>query len=105
MSSYNTTVNIPQGGDALYWGDVAQTGCVRAGKHTVTSAQVTASAATFATGLTTVSGYIVAVLRSNVTVTSDAVITESAGTISVADGGTTYNVTENDVIHWIAVGV
>ena len=102
--SYNTTVNIPQGSDTLNWGTVAQTGCVRAGKHTITGAQATANAATFATGLTTVSGYIVSVLRSNVTATSDAVITESGGTISVADGST-YNVTENDVIHWIAVGV
>lgn len=102
--SYNTLVHIPQGGATLNWGDVAQTGCVRAGKHTVTSWQASANAATFASGLTTVSGYIVSVLRSNVTVTSDAVITESNGTISVADGST-YNVTENDVIHWIAVGV
>ena len=102
--SYNTTVNIPQGGDTLNWGTVAQTGCVRAGKLTVTAGMAGAHAATVASGLTTVSAFIVTALRANVVIGNDAVVTETAGTLSVADGST-YKVAQDDVIHWIAVGV
>lgn len=105
MSSYSTLVNIPQGGATLNWGDVAQTGCVRAGKYTCVADDDTNNKSTVDTGLTTVSFFYATVLRAGVDVaTGQAAITEASGTITVTDAGT-YATTADDVVHWIAVGV
>jgi len=116
-SSYNAGVFAEQGGDklvvdsaaggAIAWGtdstNVSMTGCVRADAHTVTDAQATANKAEITTGLTTVEALSVMILRSGKVATSDAAVSESSGTLTVADGST-YDVTKDDVIHWIAIG-
>jgi len=43
------------------------------------------------------------ILRSGKVATSDAAVSESSGTLTVADGST-FNLTKDDVIHWIAIG-
>ena len=57
------------------------------------------------TGLATITGRMVQILRSDAVVTGDAVVTVSGGTISVASGNATYTLTAADVIFWIANGV
>lgn len=111
----NADVFMEQGGAKLIvgssgsicWGDettnVAQTGCVRAGTHTVTEAEDTAGTLDITTGLSSVSAHCVQVLRSGAVATSDAAVSESEGTITVADGST-FAATAADVIHWIAIG-
>lgn len=70
--------------------------------HVVTSGEATANTVTIATGLNSIIGKLVQVLRSNVDVTGDAVITSSNGDLTVADGST-FNLTAGDVINY-AVG-
>jgi hypothetical protein len=85
-------------------GRVAQSGAVRAGRHTATSGEASAHTMAIASGLTTILFQSVQILRSGADVTGDAAISVSAGTITVADGASTYAVTAGDVINWIAVG-
>lgn len=76
------------------------------GSHTVTADEATANAAVIDTGLAdiTLSKGSVTVWRAGSIVTGDAVITESpSGSISVADGASTYSVTAGDIINWLAV--
>jgi|GEM_PF-2171737 len=74
------------------------------GNHTVTSGEATANTVTIATGLATVSSAQVQVVdASNKVVTADAVVSFSAGNITVADG-TTFNLTAGYVIRYLAVG-
>ena len=115
--AYNANVFMEQGGDKLVvdaaaggsiaYGtsstNVAMTGCVRAGIHTVTEAQAGAKTLTITTGLSSVSAHVVQVLRSNKAATSDATVTVSGGALTVADGSD-FDLTAADVIHWIAVG-
>lgn len=77
---------------------------VVSGSYTVTAGDQTATAATIPTGLTTVSGQIVQILRSNVDVQSDAAITHSGGNVVVTHGAATYTLTAGDVVNWIAYG-
>lgn len=51
----------------------------------------------------TPTGFIVRIMRSNVDVTADSVITLNTTTkvLRVADGGSTYNMTAGDIIHYI----
>ena len=112
---YNADVFMEQGGSKLIvgssgsicWGtsstNVAQTGCVRAGIHTVTSGEATAGTLDITTGLSSVSAHVVQILRSGAVATSDAAVSESSGTLTVADGSS-YSVTASDAIHWIAIG-
>ena len=112
MSTYNTNVYREQDGDtivigasgSLKYGDVAQTGCVRAGAHVATSGEASAGTLDISTGLSSVATFIVQVIRSDVDVHEDAVITESGGTLTVADGAATYSVTASDIVTWVAVG-
>lgn len=72
------------------------------GKATASAAQATANAVDIVTGLAAVSAYIVQIHRSGADVKSDAVMSQpAAGTLRVADGST-YSVTEGEVISWIA---
>lgn len=70
------------------------------GAHTVTAAEASANAAVISTGKSI--GFMVQIFRSGVDVTADAVISQTGGALTVADGGATYNVTAGDVINWIA---
>ncbi len=75
------------------------------GAYTVTAADATANHADIVTGLAdlTLAKSTVKVTRAGADVTVDAVITEFApGTLRVADGGATYNVTAGDIIYWTA---
>ena len=75
-------------------------------KYTVVAADATANLKDInlatAFGTDTPTGFIVQILRSNVTVTGDAVITLTPSTkvLRVADGST-YNMTAGDVINYI----
>lgn len=84
--------------------DIAFSGVVRAGSYTADSDDASAGTLDIDTGLSSVTSYIVQILRSDEAVSSDQGISESGGTITVADGGATYAVTDGDVINWIAVG-
>jgi len=70
------------------------------GAHTVTSTEASSNAATIVTGKPSAAAFIVQIFRSGANVTADSVVTLSAGTLTVADGGATYNMTSGDVIHW-----
>jgi hypothetical protein len=75
------------------------------GVYTVTAADATANHADIVTGLAdlTLTKSTVKVTRAGADVTVDAVVTEPvAGTLRVADGGTTYNMTAGDLIYWTA---
>lgn len=72
------------------------------GTHTVTAGEETANEAAIDTGVATVeTGFIVQIFRAGVNVMNDAVVTLAAGVLTVADGGATYSVTEDDVINYI----
>jgi hypothetical protein len=72
------------------------------GVASASAAQATANVANITTGLATVTGWIAAVYRAGVNVTSDAVFSaQTGGVLRVADGST-YSVTENDKIQYIA---
>lgn len=82
--------------------DDLETNYIYRGKATVSSAQATANAVDIVTGLAAVSAYIVQIYKSGVDVKADAVMSQpAAGTLRIADGST-YSVTEGDVISWIA---
>lgn len=75
------------------------------GSHVVSAGEATANQADIVTGLAdiTIANCVVDVKRAGVTVKADAVVTEPvAGTIRVADGAATYNMTAGDVITWAA---
>jgi len=96
-------VNVQTGG-AIKYNGVANTGVVKSGVTTVSAAQATANTVAITTGLSSITAAQVMVLNTgNNVVTSDADITTSTGTLTVADGST-YNTVENYLIHWIAVG-
>ena len=74
--------------------------------HTATAGEASGGTLDIVTGLTTVSTFkIMALDTGNNVVTADADVTESSGTITVADGAATFAVTENYLIHWVAIGV
>jgi len=79
-------------------------GNLRFGTYTAVAADDTAGTKSIATGLTTVSGYIVQIYRSGVLIFSDQAVSASGGNIVVADGGATYALTAGDVINWVAFG-
>lgn len=83
---------------------LAMSGSVRAGGHTVSSGEGTAHTLAIATGVMTLVSVIVQILRAGAVVTGDAAVSFAAGSITVADGASTYAVTAGDVIEWIAVG-
>ena len=97
------TINMGPGGKLQFDG-VPMSGPVRAGAHTVTAAEVTATQVDVDTGLSNVLSRMVQILRANAVVTADAGISEANGTLTIVAGAVTYVLTENDEIHWIAVG-
>jgi hypothetical protein len=83
---------------------LAMSGSVRAAQHTVTSGEASAHTMAITSGATSIVAQFVQILRSGAAVTGDAAISVSGGTITVADGASTYAVTAGDVVNWLAVG-
>lgn len=80
-------------------------GATASGQYVVTAGDAAANHADIVTGLAdiTLANCSATVRRAGADVTVDAVLSEPvAGTLRVADGGTTYNVTAGDVITWSA---
>jgi hypothetical protein len=115
MSGENTSNFRRQGGD--YWevgGTLNITGVLQdggvaisptlGGSYTAVAGDATAGTLDIVTGFSTVTSYTVQILRAGAVATSDVALSVSAGTLTVADGST-YAVTADDVINWIAVGV
>lgn len=119
--SANTLINFAQGGatmnvdsggviaidaaSGLTIGGVANSGAVRGAIVTISAGQAAANAVAITTGFSTIAAAFVMVLDTgNNVVTSDADVTISGGTLTVADGST-YNTVEAYKLHWIAVGV
>ena len=88
---------------ALTIGGMAQAS-VKGGSSTAVAGDDTAGYKDIATGLTSITTFVVQILRSGVPIASDQVYTATGGTLRVADGGATYAVTAGDVFKWIAVG-
>ena len=82
---------------------VGNSGTVKGGLYEVIADDDTANSKTIVTGLSTITSKQVQIMRANVVVTGDAVITKSAGSITVADGST-YVLTTGDIIEWSAIG-
>lgn len=72
------------------------------GAYTVVAGDDTAGTKAIATGLTAIDTFRVQIRRAGVDVSADAIVSASAGTLTVADGGATYALTAGDVIHWWA---
>ena len=88
----------------LEFDGLAFSGVVRAGSYTADSDDATAGTLDIDTGLSSVDSFFVLILRSDVPIYSDQDVSEASGTITVADGSATYDVTDGDVINWLAVG-
>lgn len=73
-----------------------------AGKHVVTAGEDTAGTVSIDTGLTGPDAINVMILRAGVPIFSDQAVSISGANIVVADGGATYQLTEDDEIHWFA---
>lgn len=89
------------------FGDIATDtfGTLKAGTDTLSGSEASASGGLdIATGLTAITGYIVQIFRSNVLINSDQGVSVSGGTITVTDGGSTYELTAGDIVNWIAWG-
>ncbi len=76
---------------------------VHANRHTVTAGEDTAGTLDITTGATSIAAQVVQILRTGAVVTGNAVVSVSAGTLTVADGAT-YVLTAGDVINWIVIG-
>ena len=74
---------------------------ILAGKHTVTAGEATANTLDITTGKATATVFMVQIYRSGVMVLGDAAVSIAAGVLTVADGASTYSVTEGDIINWI----
>ena len=71
------------------------------GTYTAVAADATADTLSIDTGLTDATMFIVQILRADVDVTGDAVISLSSGVLTVADGASTYAITADDVINYL----
>lgn len=76
---------------------------IAAGRHTVTTAEDTAGTLDIVTGLASINSFVLTIknVTTNILKMGDQVVTESAGTITVADGSTD-KVVDGDLIDWIA---
>lgn len=69
--------------------------------HVITVTEANASAVVIDSGLTSISGNIVNIVRSGSTVTSDAFITTTGSALGIYPGAATYVVTGSDIINYI----
>lgn len=95
-------IAVKTGGSITYNG-VANTGVVKGGSYTVTAGDDTANTTAITTGLSSITTFDVKVIRSGKNVASDTSLSASGGTLTVADGSS-YTLTNGDVIKWIAIG-
>lgn len=72
------------------------------GSYTAVAGDATADTVDIDTGKSDATLCIVQIYRAGVQVTADAAISIAAGVITVADGASTYAITADDVITWIA---
>jgi hypothetical protein len=105
------SITVASGGDltlaagATFSVNGAAQKSVVGGIHTVTAGEASAGTLDIVTGLTTLSAFPVMVLDTgNNVITADADITNTTGTLTIADGSS-FAVTENYLIHWLALGV
>lgn len=85
--------------------DIANsTGVIKIGTYTAVAADDTAGTKSIATGLSSITAYIVQIYRSGVPLFSDQAVSVSGGNIVVADGGATYALTAGDIINYVAIG-
>ena len=71
----------------------------------MTTGEATATTLTIATGMTTITGYIVQVLSSTgAVITADAVITVAAANLTVANGGATLVLAAGQLVNWMVIG-
>ncbi|MBI2424192.1 MAG: DUF2190 family protein [Candidatus Hydrogenedentes bacterium] len=78
---------------------------VRAGIATAGAGEATANLMDITTGLAAITGWQIQILRSGVPVILDQVLSSpSAGVLRVADGASTFQVTNGDKYNWIAYG-
>ena len=92
------TVKIPQGAG---WLKDIQDNFGGFGTYTVVTADDTAGTKDIDTGMTWATSFLVQIFRSGVNVMDDAIVSISAGVLTVADGGATYALTAGDVINYI----
>lgn len=78
-------------------------GSVSGGIYTAVADDATATSLTIDTGLDTVTSYVVQIRRAGVLIADDAAVSEAAGVLTVANGST-YTITADDKIHWLAAG-
>jgi len=71
------------------------------GAYTVVTADDTAGTVDIDTGFTNGEAFFVQIFRAGVNVTDDAICSLASGVLTVADGGATYALTADDVIHYM----
>ena len=86
-------------GDELQATQQSVEGVVR-GTHTVTAAEEVAGTLDIDTSLTTATGFVAQVYRSDILL-ADYDVSLATGVLTVATNGTDYVVTEDDVINYI----
>jgi hypothetical protein len=72
------------------------------GSYTVVTADDTAGEVDINTGKADATTFMVQIFRAGVDVKSDAVVTIADGVLTIADGASTYDLTADDVIVWLA---
>ena len=73
------------------------------GAYVVTADDQTAGSTLIETGKEDATVFLVSIYRSNVDVKDDSIMTMLAGALAVGDGGATYTMTADDVIHYIVL--
>lgn len=73
------------------------------GTYTAVAGDDTAGTVSIATGLSSITSFLVQIFRSGVPLFSDQAVSASGGNIVVADGAT-YALTAGDVINYLAIG-
>lgn len=82
--------------------DETEAAAMASGSYTAVAADDTAGTLDLVTGLDAVTSFGVQIFRSGVPLYSDQAVSESGGTITVADGAATFVITAGDVINWWA---
>lgn len=84
--------------------DAVEAPAYRRGTYTMVAGDATANTKAITTGLDAITAYFVQIFRSGVLLNLDQAVSVSGGTITVADGASTYAITAGDVVNWVAFG-
>lgn len=87
----------------MFIGLVNGQGPISHGEYTVVAGDDTANSVAIDTGLSSIESVLVQVRRAGKVATSDAAVSYTGGVLTVADGST-YVLTTNDVVSWLAIG-